>query len=383
MPSNPTQFSIYVRGFLRFGVALLYLYMCGFALWQSYYYPIRNFDALAYSAAALKWGYEDKALWHKAVKEEAAKTLSASEQAELITQNKRASKPEALAAQMPFYNAKPLFVAAVWAGIKAGLPGLEAVRYLALAATALLMVLCFFVAAPGVNRSVWRLLVLAFFFAFSYPINVIARLPTPDSLAALVCMVALLAVLSRRSLALWFSASAVALCVRPDSLLLTLPLGVALVRSQNQERDGHLFAGGAVCLLIGLWALKHYTAAYGLGVAVEYYVVNPTAAPELLPGELPAAYYLMLFQHAVMPAAGSLQFLALAGWSVLALIIGWRYWQEDALPVRCLLAGWLFGLFKLALFPLWDEALLYAAYLVIFTSSLAVIATHPKLGGKR
>jgi len=274
------------------------LAMCGVLLlvW-SLARPHYNWDMLAYSAATQRFASADPEQWHQSTYEDARRFLASGDFQRLVGTDphsfraRASADPDLFAAHLDFYTGRVAYIGATWLLEAIGLQPLRAQHVLCGLAT--LAGLLFLALLIGSLRPDVPLIVLPGIAAV-FGLLQILRLGTPDALTfAAVCGVALLLVRRERALLLLLP---VALAVRTDLLLFTLPLYVFLWRERAFARPTLLASVLGSLLLFVVLQWDHP----GWARLVQVTFFEPMASAGVSPAPVGSAAYVLLLKRGLV-----------------------------------------------------------------------------------
>ena len=244
---------------------LVYAATAIYTLTLSVNQPFHNWDVVAYIAAAEAFEQPDPVALHAFTYAELRNVLPADKYEELAREhpqdNSRGtvyrhavrSDPAAFVDQLPFYQIKPAYNGLVFALYKSGIDIELATHLISGVAIAMaLMIVCWL----AIARLAPPLVYLPPLLAWQFGVLELARFSTPDALAFLV-VVAAVALLLRQRVAAALIVLPLALAIRPDLILLTMPLSGIVLLAPRAPRIG-IFVSGLASTAIYLAITTHW-----------------------------------------------------------------------------------------------------------------------------
>ena len=230
---------------------LVYAATAIYALSLSVNRPFHNWDVVAYVAAAEAFEQHDPLALHAFTYAKLRSVLPADKYEELAREHPQdtsrgavyrhamSTDPAAFMDQLPFYQIKPAYNGLVFALYKSGIDIELATHLISGVAIAIaLMIVCLLAIAKLAPPLVY----LPPLLAWQFGVLELARFSTPDGLAFLTVIAAVALLLSRRLTgALIFLP--LALAVRPDLILLTMPLLGIMLLAPGAQRFRILLSG--------------------------------------------------------------------------------------------------------------------------------------------
>ncbi len=219
------------------------------------------------------------------------------------------------AEQFPLYAAKPLYVAVVSVLHRLGLGLVRATLVPSIVSWALLCLLAF--KWVGLYLQGVPQLVCSSLACFSPPALLLPRLSTPDSLSALLVLLALYFLLEKQSLTLFSGLLLLSLFVRTNNLIvLSFVLSYLVFRARGRLRI--TIFQYAVLLSVGVavvFTINHFSGYYGWSTLFYDSLISPLTAPAEALVHVPAKTYLLIVK-------GCLLNLALESYVPLFIFIG-------------------------------------------------------------
>ena len=229
--------------------------------WFALNNPIYTWDLVPYVATTFLPETDDPAEIHEATYGLLQQSLDAAQFNSLIVGEYAAgmyASPENFAGQLSMYEIKPLYVLVLQGLTAAGLNAVDAIMLLSLIGGLLICVIMFLWLRKLTGPIQAVLLVIL--FSVCARLFDLSRVPTPDSLSALVVLAGLWCLLAQR----WIAAAVICFCVsvwiRTNNILFVAPLLLLLVwnhlRRDQPVRSGefYCYAGGlAVSALLYTW----------------------------------------------------------------------------------------------------------------------------------
>lgn len=302
---------------------LLYAGLTVFAFCQHWQHPMANWDALPYTALALRLdGLSDDRLRNAALAE--VRTAFPERFDDFVGggtddgyRRTVAAEDTAFMAQLPFYTGKPLYVLGTFALGKLEGNFAAATAHLSALAFLLIGVLAAIARPRTVPTAAWLLaLVLACSFGV-FPLSLLASASSPDTLSAALFLGGVL-LAGRQRIGLAALLLLLAQLARPDAIIPVLTFFLALAASDARHRLPLLLGAG---LGIAVWqAVTVLTAGYPLEV-----LLSTLVARQPYPGDARLAlgspeYMQVLFRY-LADLAGNPRFLVLGAIGAVSLLV--------------------------------------------------------------
>ncbi len=342
-----------------------------------------NWDLLAYTACALSWSEPDPVRIHALAYADAEAevpvpsykflTEGTSYRADL------ARNPLHFVEQIPFYDAKVLYI-----GLIAGLHRLGAtyISAMKLISTAGFLAIgaAFFVWARGYLNSLPSAL-LSGMFVLTQPILNLGKIFSADALSVAMIVWALYLLFEKGHVRPATSIGMVLLCcailVRNDTLVLAvLTIGYLTIASGSPIKVRPVYGAMLIALICGtVFAVTHFGGGYGWRMSFYHGLVQRVPAP----GESGAPN--ISFSDYLRPAAHSLReglnrsslplFAFLAGACILLM-------KPKSRLYHLLLLNLAFSLIRILAYPGFEERYYVSTYVIVGAAFISVCATYPQ-----
>jgi hypothetical protein len=382
--------------FIRFLIPFAYGFLMLYAVVSGLTAPYRNWDMLGYIGSVTEWSESSpERIYADTMK--AAKDGVPDWVYDQYAHNPLSSEPRSFTQQLPFYQVKPLYTAAIWLFHRTGLSLPSASWTVSALSFAALSILLFLWRPRYLPRDVWLLLILLYTFAWplmlagllpkslhfiaeswAWPIESLAHMSTPDALCT-ACLIGAASSVLFRSAFHWFCLlGLMAMLARPDAILPVAAFGTyfallapAPYRTHLKQTALFLLALGLVYLTVG-----HFTHSYGLAYTFMYSFIDKTPYPAETPQHLTWFDYWRVFQPSIINLFSYGRVLLVTVLSLAGLFAhylrpapGNRIWRDILLLI------WATFALRFALFPSSDEhRYYYFYYLIILFASGELLA---------
>ena len=253
---------------------IVYLLLLTAVLFWSYRNPHYNWDMIPYIAQARMFKEHDVRTIHAEIYAEIRKEVPSDKYDELtgaagVAANSALYRSDMardylhFAEQLPFYSTKPLYVMCIYL--------LQAVGFGAMLATLIPSLVAYVILALLVFEWVGHFvggfyrLTCASLIAFSAPVLLLPRLPTPDSLSTALVLLALYFLLEKQSAAVCSGLLLLSLYARTNNVVLAVfVLGYLALWAKGSIRLSYLQGGVLlVVCMASVSAINHFSGFYG------------------------------------------------------------------------------------------------------------------------
>jgi hypothetical protein len=267
--------------------------------------PKNDWDMLAYTACVFKVETNDSAVVHNRSYSLVKSSVAEDEYEQLVNGDRYRSQVaqavEAFQAQLPFYCGRVGYVMPMYWLNRSGLSPLSAGRVLGMFSF-LLLALCVYLWMLRITAP-WPAWLLSCLLLISSGAFMTARLFTPDMLTAALLVVALYSGLELRRFTWTVFLLGLAVLVRVDSILFSLPL--IFYWSVFSERFRKVAWPTTIVLLVMASILRNCFPAYGWWTTIFHTFCNYLPRPDLFSGSFNAGEYLKIVSDGFIYAANA------------------------------------------------------------------------------
>jgi hypothetical protein len=343
--------------------------------------PYTNWDMIAYVGAAISYQESDPEAIHQKTFRDVQQGVSSRWCKEIAATNARSNNAKHFVQNLPFYMAKPAYVAAIWLARAVGLTQTysEATWVVAALSFAGLAILLLSWQPELMNRALW-LLVLAIFCWFgNHPLSTLARFSTPDSMAMIPIFGAFLALLRLRRPRLGIVLMSVAVLIRPETAILAvMTAAICLLMEKSlsplNRMQSAIMGISSVILYI---LIQKLSGNYGYEKFFYYTFVSGIPNPAEVEVHLVLKDYsqaLLLGFKNIFTDSRLLPFLVL---SAVAAYFHFLRRPARSLYAWLLLLAWGNYVVRFLLVPSWQEYRYYSTnYLLILIASCEMISPY-------
>lgn len=381
----------------RFLIPFAYGFLMLYAVVSGLKDPYRNWDMLGYTGSVIQW-HESSPERIYAATMQTAKDGVPDWVYDQYAHNPLSSEPHSFVQQLPFYQIKPLYTAAIWLFHQTGLSLPAASWTVSALSFAALSILLFLWRPRYLPKDAWLLLILLYTFAWphllagvlpksmgqvadswAWPIESLAHMSTPDALCAALLVGAFGALAFRAAFKSFCLLGLLAVLARPDAIV---PVGAIAIyftclapapkRTNRTQTAWFLLA-----LAITYVAVGHFAHGYGLVYTFMYSFIDKTPYPAETPQHLTWFDYWRVFQPSIINLFSYGRVLFVAALSLAGLAAhyvrptpGNRIWRDILLLI------WATFALRFILFPSSDEHRYYYFYYLVM-----LFASGELLGG--